>query len=770
MLVNFNIQNLPLPQALVAVTLQAQVSLGGADPSLCGRALKSLRGPHTPVQAYRALLDGSRCEIEPLDAGSFRLKLMPAHRPRHKVFSRPENFDNPDVLTVTATRRREPLKYTPAAISVITAADMAGREGGLAEVAPQVAGFSLTNLGPGRDKIMLRGVSDGVLTGLTQSTVGLYLDDSPITYSAPNPDLLLTDMARIEVLKGPQGALYGEGSISGVVRLVTRKPDLDAAAAFMRASGGFSASAGPSSRLEAMINLPILVDRAGLRAVVYNDRQGGYIQDRALDSKNTNSSRRYGGRLGLKWRLGENWDFLSSLTVQEISSQNSQYVSGGLGDYTRAVPVAEPHDNDFVQMAAKLEGQTSLGRLSLSVNHLHHHLATRYDASILAAHFPSVAAGLIAYDEKQDVELTTGEVNLVSPSSQPLRWLVGIYAASSSQRFSPRLEQVAGGQSLYREQRDDHLNDIAPFGEITYDFNNQWTIIAGARLSTFHHETESLIHQLTATGATSASALDQSLKSSQVSHKLVVRYRANADLMMYLQTAEGYRGGGFNTGSLAGSERIPGHYRGDELVSYEAGVKFNPAGGRLHLGLAAFKLLWKNIQSDQLQSTGLPVTVNIGDGVNQGIEIEAAWRATSQLTLYGAAMFNDPHLTRPNRLYVTAEDSGLPNIAHQTANLRARFETLVWGNDWVSEADLGYQGVSHLDFGPLQVYKMGGYTTLNLRSTLTLGPWQYGVRADNLLAARANTLAYGNPFTLRAGPQSVPLRPATFWVSVSRHF
>jgi outer membrane receptor protein involved in Fe transport len=388
----------------------------------------------------------------------------------------------------------------------------------------------------------------------------------------------------------------------------------------------------------------------------------------------------------------------------------------------------------------------------------------------LAADFPTIPAGLIAYDEKQNVELTTGEVNLVSPSSRRLRWLVGVYGASSSQKFTPRLEHLATGQHLYGETREDHLNDIAPFAEISYDLNDQWTVIAGARLSTFDHETESRIHQITATGAVSATAFNQSLKSSQFSHKLVARFRPRADLMMYLQAAEGYRGGGFNTGSLVGSAPIPGHYHGDELISYEAGVKYNPPGGRLHLGLAAFKLLWHNIQSDQIQSTGLPVTVNIGDGVNQGIEIEVVWRASAQLTFYGAAMLNDPHLTRPNRLYVTAEDSGLPDIAHQTANLRARFETLVWQHDWVSEADLHYQGVSHLDFGPLQIYKMGGYATLNLSSTLTMGSWKISVRADNLLGARANTLAYGNPFTLRLGPQSAPLRPATFWVSVARHF
>ena len=97
------------------------------------------------------------------------------------------------------------------------------------DVASQLASFSTTNLGPGRDKILLRGLSDGVFTGRTQSTVGIYLDDVPITYNAPDPDLHLGDLDKIEVAaaRGPQGTLYGGGSMSGIYRIVTRKPELD---------------------------------------------------------------------------------------------------------------------------------------------------------------------------------------------------------------------------------------------------------------------------------------------------------------------------------------------------------------------------------------------------------------------------------------------------------------------------------------------------------------------------------------------------------------
>ncbi len=106
--------------------------------------------------------------------------------------------------------------------------DRIGRSGvtGMQGLDSLVSGMTVTNLGPGRNKILLRGISDGVFTGLTQSTVGLYLDLTPITYSAPDPDLKLIDIDRVEVLRGPQGTLYGTGPIGGVVRIVTRRPEL----------------------------------------------------------------------------------------------------------------------------------------------------------------------------------------------------------------------------------------------------------------------------------------------------------------------------------------------------------------------------------------------------------------------------------------------------------------------------------------------------------------------------------------------------------------
>jgi outer membrane receptor protein involved in Fe transport len=181
-------------------------------------------------------------------------------------------------VVITAQRYPNLPGRTPYAISVVSA-DGLERQAltSFQDLAGQVAGMTVTNLGPGRDKVLLRGLSDGAFTGQAQSMVSLYLDDVPITYSAPDPNLRLTDVERVEIMRGPQGTLYGGGSLGGVMRIATRKPDLDRYSASVLTGVGFTQGGGRSGELEAVANLPLIRGRAALRAVVYREAQDGYI-------------------------------------------------------------------------------------------------------------------------------------------------------------------------------------------------------------------------------------------------------------------------------------------------------------------------------------------------------------------------------------------------------------------------------------------------------------------------------------------------------------
>lgn len=677
--------------------------------------------------------------------------------------------DPPSEIVVTGYRRPQKMGRAPAGLSLITEDSLKLYDDDLASAGALAPGLITTNLGPGRNKIFLRGLSDGVFTGRTQSTVGLYLDDAPITYDAPDPDLLLIDMAQIEVLKGPQGALYGEGSISGVVRLVPHKPDLSESSGFFSAGVGYVQGGSPDWRVAAMLNQPILKDRLGLRAVIYEDDRGGYIQDLAIDETHTNKTSRQGARIGLAWRISENWKLDAAAAIQAIDSRNSQYVSGAYGRYVRAVPIREPHDNDFSQIALTLNGDTALGALKISLNHLHHQRESQYYAQDAASFLPVPPAGTLLYAETQKVDLSTQEISFVSPSSRRLRWLGGFYSSLSRERFSPLLSDLADGGSLYSESRHDSIEEQALFSEISYDVTARLTLTAGLRASRIHHETTSLINEEGISGVL-ARSVAQELKTTHLSHIAQLDYQINDNLSTYILASEGYRSGGFNTTRLSTDKAIPDSYRGDELRNYEAGMKLALPRRNAHINLSIFRISWSDIQSDQIQPSGLPMTVNVGDGVNTGIEVESDWRLTDALEIKAAGQFSDPRLTRPNPFYVTEDDSGLPYISRFNANFGASWRTHFMSAKIETSALLSYRNASHLNFGQLQTVTMGGFATLDLASVATLGRTDFTLRLDNVSNTEGDSFAYGNPFSLSSEPQRTPVRPRSLWFGASIRF
>ena len=755
----------PLEAAIVDVARTTGVSIGGVAPQACAVKPRALQGRLTAPQAMERLVRGSRCRVVRIDATTLVLEIRPAQPHLLPAPPPPAADETPTQVIVTANRRPQRLGEAPFAISLVTPSVIANGDGSLSAVATRVPGLTLTNLGAGRDKILLRGISDGVFTGRTQSTVGLYLDDTPITFNAPDPDLLLVDMARIEVLRGPQGALYGEGSISGVVRLVTNRPALDTISAMIEAGAGLSSDGAPSSRVTAMVNMPLLPDRLAVRAVAYNDQAGGYIDDIGLHTSNTNATHRYGGRMAARWRINDTWQAQASFATQEINAKNSQYVEGGLGAYRRRLAMAEPHDNDFSETSFSLGGKVGEATLRASVNHLHHHIQTRYDASSVAGLFGTGTSGLLAYDEGQRVELETEDVSLTSAAGQRLRWLVGVFASQSREDFTPHLSDLLTGAALYDETRRDRIDTLAGFGEASFDLTQRLTVTGGLRLTAASHQVTSATAQ---TGMTSQRRDD--IHGSHLSHQVTIRYRAGDALMLYAQAAEGYRDGGFNTTGLAGFSSAavspPPRYVGDELNSYEAGIKLDLPDRRLRVSTALYRVFWRDIQSDQLQASGLPVTVNIGNGLNTGLEVEGDWRPWTSLTLHAATLINEPRLTRPNPLYATAEDSGLPFIARRSFSLSTDWQKTIGAVAYDAGATLSYRGVSHLNFGPLQTVEMGGYGQLDLTAGATIGRMRYGLRIDNAGNANGNSFAYGNPFSLGTTAQITPPRPATLWLTV----
>ncbi len=773
----FRVQAMPLDKALVVVAGEARVSIGGLSPAACGKQRVVLSGEMSVDEALTHLLSASPCTVEKLGPGIYRLSLRPP--PRRPLHPRPVTPDRsepaPQDVWVTASRRVLPLNRVLPAVTVLHTPQIYDQGGGLADLSRRVPGLTTTNLGSGRNKIMLRGLSDSVYTGRTQSTVGLYLDDTPITYNAPDPNLRLTDMARVEIAKGPQGALYGSGAISGVVRLVPNRPDLNTVGLIVSTEGMATEKGAPSASGALTVNLPVIEDRLAVRFTAYAERDGGYIDDLGIGRTRINRTRRDGYRLSATWVPASDWRVSAGVTNQAINSENTQYAEGVLGPFRRDVDHAEPHDNDFLQAHLTAERALSIGDLKLSAARVVHSLASRYDASDLGPLIDTSDPRGLAYDEAQEIRLDVQELTLVSPGDGRLRWLVGLFATRQAEDVENTLTDLGQAASLYTEDRKDRLSEVAAFGEISYDLTPVWSLTAGGRIARVKHVMDAQIDDgvrprpLATPTFGDERLIDGQRNDRHSSYKLAVTYRASDRLSLYVQSAEGYRNGGFNSTAFTHLTPVPPTYGDDELTSYEAGLRWRDAHNRLRLDAAVYQVSWRNIQGDHLQANGLPVSLNVGDGSNLGLEWSldyagAAWRWTV------AGLINRPELARAFDPAIASEDAGLPGTAQNMFSARLRHEGRLKrfaGAGLGLEANLGYTGLSRTGLHQDASAKMGGYMAVDLGADVTRAHRRWTLQLTNATNAGKNSFAYGNPFNLDHDRQFTPLRPRSLRLGLS---
>jgi iron complex outermembrane receptor protein len=768
----FNIPAGPLNRALLDFATQAGVSIGVSRTSACAPQGHALVGQYNLEDGLKRILAGSGCGYRFIDARAIEITPLPPKPPIVATVARaPATVDIAE-LVVVATRRPTPagrLAYPVSAIENRTLqsqgiADTAG-------IALIVPSMTVTNLGAGRDKILLRGLSDGPLTGRTQSMVGIYLDDVRLTYNAPDPDLRLTDMAQVEVLRGPQGALYGSGSLGGVVHYITQAPDPSTPGGWVSVAASTTRGGAPSAVVEGMVNLPAPWRGGAARLVAYREVDGGYIDDPALRLSNVNRTVRQGFRLSALQKLDEDWTLKAGVMGQSINADDTQYALASGPAYQRRNLLREPHDNDFSEGHVGLEGALDWGDVRWSTAAVRHRVVSRYDASTA----PPVATppGAIAYDDDDAISSLVSEATLAAKDGAPIQWLAGAFYAHTRQGISLSLTPQPTGAPVFGETRRDRLSERALFGQAALPLGHGLTLTLGGRAFASDTVVSSVV---TAAGA-APNLVSNRVSRSGFAPKIVLAYDPTAGAVVYIEAAEGYRTGGVNTTGATNQvfSAPPGPepyrlYQADELWSFEAGGRFRLLNDRLTLRAALFEALWKNIQSDELLATGLPFTANIGDGSNRGVELEAAWRSGA-LVVHSALLINGPELDKANPAFPVRPEIGLAGVPRVSASTSAGYS---WdlGNDRTVSLDgrLVYTGPSHLTFDATTSPRMGGYATARLAAALVDKQWRVTAAVDNLTDTHGNTFAYGNPFTLRSTAQVTPLRPRTFTVSVARRF
>jgi len=802
----FAIAAQPLSRALLDFAIQAELSIGVDADAGCRRNSPGLSGRYTASEALDRLLADSGCGYRMIDGSAVRIvRLTPAPpRPQHAAAAPSQHVVAAPPLVkaaleevvVTATRRGALAIRLPDQVSVVTGDRMnEERDTAIGDLASSTAGMFVTNLGPGSDKVIIRGLSDGGLTGHTQSTVGIYLDDTRMTYNAPDPDLRLADIDQVEVLQGPQGALYGSGSIAGVVHLVTRAPDLERYGGQLTFGASATQYGGPSAFAEGVANIPILTDRLAARIVAYREHDGGYIEDVALKRSGTNTTDRTGVRLALRADLGGGWRADFGLVHQTLASDDSQYASQHFGSYQRGVLTQEPHGNDFDEAHLTLQGDTGVGHFKNTLSVINHRIDTRYSASTALPLFLNAGADLsdqppqtlpppnpgdppAVYDETDRTTAVVDEATLSSIGASRFQWLLGGFVSDAQQGLDSVIDALPSTPHetpVYSEHRTDRIKEVAVYGEASYDITPRLAVGAGARAGITEVETDSLVGApLTSTSSRFRGRLTNTIWAP----KLSLRYQFSDDAMVYVLASEGARSGGFNTSGPIGTVFSgPGgqtepfrRFDGDELWNIEAGVKARFLADRLDLRATAFYDIWTGIQSDELLPSGLPYTANIGDGRNIGLEFDVAYRL-GDFEFRVNGLLDEPELTHNNTPFPSLLHSGLPGVPRGAVAASLHYEhRLADGLRPFFDASVNYVGGSRLTFDSRTTRRMGDYTITRLTTGLDAGAWRLSAFVDNPFDVTGDTFAYGNPFTLRRSHQITPLRPRTAGLQLMRSF
>ena len=769
----------PLDRALVALATQLHLSFGG-EVSACGRSPRSLSGRFTPAQAFDVLTGGSGCRVERLDRQTWVAVALPrpqAAKPPRPASASPAALapeaDTPVAeIKVTAGRRAiELATYAGSSTAVDAPALGSAAHRSLQDLTRDTAVLASTDLGPGRDKLFVRGLSDGTFSGSSASTVAIYLDDLPISYNAPDPDLRLADMARVEVLAGPQGALFGAGAIGGVVRLIPHAPDLAETEGAFAVGLSSVAHGGGGGDLEGMVNLPVVTDRLAIRAVAYRENQPGYIDDLGLGVHDVNATLREGGRLAALLQISPDWSASATFAYQDIDSAGSQYVVQGGPALSRTTLTPTPQDNDFGVLSASLNGRLPFASLRLSAALVRHTATATYDATPAAPLFDGAASGPAAYDEVHRRQLAFGEAVLTSIPGGRAAWSAGVFVAHSTDDGRERLIGDAAGPLLFREDRRDQLDEAALFGEVAYRLSPRLTVRAGLRVFRSTLEVAARDQQpVFATTANYAGAVT----TVDTAPKVQLEFQATNHLFTYVSFASGYRPDGLNTsappGTVFGGAGEVRLVRSDTARTYEIGGRWTAAGGP-RLSGAFFYTDWLGIQSDQFSAYGLPMAVNIGDGVVFGAEAEATWPLPQRFTARGSLLLADQSLTADrNPAFPSRAEAGLPGVSPVSAALG-----LEWNRQFglvllSSAIRARYVGPSRLAFSAAQNGRMGDYVSDSVEASLAQGRWSLTLTAENVADGRANTFAFGDPFLPASVRQTTPLRPRAVTAILRRTF
>lgn len=593
-----------------------------------------------------------------------------------------------DIIIVTATKRDANLQDIPFSINAQTAADIQ-KSGAttLEDLSRNVAGLSIQNLGPGQSQVAIRGVSAGQIVrdqpGVKEQ-VGIYLDESVISLSLFTPDLDLFDLNRVETLRGPQGTLFGSGSVGGTVRYITNQPKLGKTEGSVEANANLVDGDDFGGHLKGAVNLP-LGDKVAVRAVGYYTRYGGFID--ALTPNGTkedvNDGERYGGRLAITFEPSDTVSITPRIVYQKIKTDgfNRQETFNLFANpFTTTRPAVTFNERQqFLLLDEAFEDETIIGDAVIKIGlgsvdltsvstYTRRDILVSRDASALTGSvsvdlgFPTAAVTLPSnLRDTTKVDAYTQEARLSSNGDGKFQWVVGGFYSDTKRKYAQRLPTPGydaatdatlgagtsasvrngfGPDSPFNSDLPYDIEQFSGFGEASYDVTDRFNLTAGLRYYDFNETRQFISGGLFSNGDRQTDRT----KSDGVNPRFLLSYKATDNVTINAQAAKGFRLGGVNdplniplcSGGATGVDALTfgnrPRYKDETLWNYELGIKSKARG--VTFNAAAFYTDISNLQvTADAGSCSSRVVFNVPKAYTGGIEFELSTNPVKALTL-----------------------------------------------------------------------------------------------------------------------------------------
>jgi iron complex outermembrane recepter protein len=613
----------------------------------------------------------------------------------------------------------------------------------------------VVSVGTTQQQVVIRGISSSV-----GQTTGLYLDEAPLlggfNGNVPgdgSPGLRLHDLDHVEVLKGPQGTLFGAGSMDGTLRVVTQKPKLDRYEGSVDGSLAGVDGGGDYYDGSIMLNAPIVQDKLGVRIVGWGEGGGGYI-DKTINGvthDNVNNGRLLGGRAEVLWKPIDRLSLEASVNSQHVSVNGPQYATSSvgytttpssLGKYQNFDPIAEAYNDEYNLFSLTGEYDLGFGSVIAGASYGHKRLKDVEDTSGQACLYGFCSdTPIFPTNFTSNIDFTdwTSEVRFSSKFSGPFQIVAGAYYEQDRKTYdggtiladrasgvapcenyqacsAQGLIQPGFGASpvLYAFREWFNVDQYAVYAQGDYKILDNLTATFGVRYFSASlndrqlHEQDVYPDYVFGIVTTPYANAKQSTTQSQPTYNLSLLWQATPSVSLYARAASGFRIGGINNAAaLAAQEGVtlPSSYAPDKLWDYEIGAKAYLLDRRLFLDLSLYHIDWKDQQVNALAFGTYNYEVNAGETKTNGVELSGTYRPISGLTLAGSVTYVDARLSTdlPGEV-VDGGTPGLkgdrvPEVPNWSYSGQVEYERPLTGElSGYVQTDFNYKGASYTQF------------------------------------------------------------------------